>query len=185
MRDSTIFYRSFYEAIKTLNDEQANRVYTAIFELSLNNNLVELDGVENTIFTLIRPQIEANNKKYLNGKQPKKKQNGSKTEAKKKQTKSKTEGNDNDNNKYIIISNKDFQKKVFEFSDKYEKAMLENFISYWTEKNPNGKKHRFEMEKVFDIGRRLATWNKNNQRFNPQSTDDKLVENLIKKGVKL
>lgn len=35
------------------------------------------------------------------------------------------------------------------------------FISYWTEKSPNGKKCRWEMEKVFDIKRRWGTWLRN------------------------
>ena len=35
---------------------------------------------------------------------------------------------------------------------------LRKFFDYWTEKNENGKKMRFEKDKVFDIKRRLATW---------------------------
>lgn len=40
----------------------------------------------------------------------------------------------------------------------YPDEMLRKFFDYWTEKNENGKKMRFEKEKVFDIKRRLATW---------------------------
>ena len=32
------------------------------------------------------------------------------------------------------------------------------FLSYWLEKSPNGKKCRWEMEKVFDVKRRWSTW---------------------------
>lgn len=45
---------------------------------------------------------------------------------------------------------------------KYGEEMCREFYDYWTERNTNGKKMRFEMQKVFDISRRLATWNKNN-----------------------
>jgi hypothetical protein len=97
MRDSAIFYRSFYEAIKELDPMLQSQVYTALFEYALNFNTVELSGIAKTVFTLIKPQLDANNKRYSNGLKPKQKQNGSKTEAKQKQKISKAEANDNDN----------------------------------------------------------------------------------------
>lgn len=85
MRDSLIFYRSFYEAIKELPKETQAEVYTAIFEYSLNFKEVELNGLAKTIFTLIRPQLEANNKRFVNGSKAKTKQD----KAKSKQNRSK------------------------------------------------------------------------------------------------
>jgi hypothetical protein len=35
---------------------------------------------------------------------------------------------------------------------------VNKFIAYWTERNSTGKKERWQMEKVFDIRRRLANW---------------------------
>lgn len=35
---------------------------------------------------------------------------------------------------------------------------LRKFYSYWTEKNSTGKKQRWQMEKTFEVNRRLATW---------------------------
>lgn len=53
----------------------------------------------------------------------------------------------------------DFMFKVAEIGKGvYPDNMLRKFFDYWTEKNENGKKMRFEKEKVFDIKRRLATW---------------------------
>jgi len=68
MRESSIFYRSFYEAIKDLPPENQVEVYTAVFEYALNFKELELSGISKTIFTLIKPQIQANNKKYKTGK---------------------------------------------------------------------------------------------------------------------
>jgi len=103
MRDSSIFYRSFYEAIKDLPPENQAEVYNAIFEYSLNGNEVELTGISKTIFTLIKPQIQANIKRFKNGSKAKQKQSVSKQEVRFKQTGSKTEANnnvnDNENNK--------------------------------------------------------------------------------------
>ena len=42
----------------------------------------------------------------------------------------------------------------------------EEFLDYWTEKSPGGKKERWEMERVFDVKRRWNTWLKNNVKFN-------------------
>lgn len=91
-RDSFIFYRSFYEAISELPKESQADTYNAIMQYALNQEEVELTGIPKAIFSLVKPQLDANYKKYENGKQKK-----SKAEAKQKQTKSKTETNVNDN----------------------------------------------------------------------------------------
>lgn len=67
MRDSLVFYRSFYEAIKYLPDENKLNVVMAILEYALNENEPVLQGVDGAVFSLVKPQIDANNKKYLNG----------------------------------------------------------------------------------------------------------------------
>jgi hypothetical protein len=40
----------------------------------------------------------------------------------------------------------------------YTRDMVTAFYYYWTESNENGKKMRFEMEKTYELPRRLATW---------------------------
>ena len=39
--------------------------------------------------------------------------------------------------------------------------LVSGFTDYWSEKNLSGRKMIFEMQKTFDIQRRLATWCKN------------------------
>lgn len=68
LKNSYIFYRSFYESIQNLPKNKRLDLYDAICELALNDNELELSGVQKTIFTLIKPQIQANNKRYINGK---------------------------------------------------------------------------------------------------------------------
>lgn len=118
MRDSIIFYRSFYEAISQLPLEMQGKVYSAIFEYSLNFNEIILEGLPKAIFTLIKPQLEANNRRYENGsKGGRKKQKETKTEPKRNQKETKIEANDNDNdndndnnnNNSIVISSVDFK----------------------------------------------------------------------------
>ena len=91
-RDSFIFYRSFYEAISELPKENQADSYNAIMRYALDQEEIELTGISKAIFSLVKPQSDANYKKYENGKQKK-----SKTEAKTKQTKSKKVTNVNDN----------------------------------------------------------------------------------------
>lgn len=97
MRDSFIFYRSFYEAISDLEDMQQLEIYQAMANFSLNFEEPILSGVSATIFKLIKPQLEANNKRYINGSKPKQKQEESKIEAKQKQKSINYEANKNDN----------------------------------------------------------------------------------------
>lgn len=112
MRTYFIFYRSFYEAIADLPEANQLELYRAIFELSLNENEPQLSGISKTVFTLIRPQILANNQRFKNGTKAKSKRNGSETEAKTKQTESKTEANKNKN------KNKNENKKENENKNK-------------------------------------------------------------------
>lgn len=67
MRDSVVFYRSFYDAIKDLPDDQLVKSFKAIMEYGLNGKEPDTNGLEKTIYLLTKPQIDANNKRYLNG----------------------------------------------------------------------------------------------------------------------
>lgn len=111
-----IIYRSFYEAIKEIPAINQAEVWDAIFSYGMDFREVELTGLSKTIFTLIKPQLEANIAKYKNGIKPKNKQNISKQEAKHKQIVSKAEGNVNDNvndNEKDVVS---FENLIEEFS---------------------------------------------------------------------
>lgn len=121
-RDSFVTYRSFYEAVKSLDYETIGKVYVAINEYALDHNEVECEGIIKTIFTLIKPQLEASFQKAISGSKGGKvsksqsseeledkeernistleanpKQSGSKTKANSKQTLSKAEANSKQN----------------------------------------------------------------------------------------
>lgn len=178
MRDSMIFYRSFYEAIKELPLETQGEIYNAIFTYGLDFEVTELSGVSKTIWTLIKPQIDANIKRFENGKKPKNKQTESKTEAKNNQDESKTETNNNNNvndnvnvnvNDKVINNIKDrktsFAISLEPYLELYNREMLNNFYMYWTEHGEKDKKMRFEKEKSFDVKLRLLNWSKRSESF--------------------
>ncbi len=96
-----IIYRSFYEAIKDLPEEEGFKAWNAIYAYGLNGEETELTGIAATIFKLIKPQLDANQRKFENGTKggrPKKQD-----ETKKKpnqnldETKMKANGNGNGN----------------------------------------------------------------------------------------
>lgn len=67
-RDSFIFYASFWDAIKELPRDVQGEVLTAVIEYGLYGETTEqLKPVARAIVTLIKPQIDANNKRYENG----------------------------------------------------------------------------------------------------------------------
>ena len=53
---------------------------------------------------------------------------------------------------YIINNN--------EYKRKYGIEMIQEFVDYWTEMLPNGKKQRWQKQKAFDVNRRLIAWAK-------------------------
>lgn len=169
-----IIYRSFYEAIKELPKENQADIWSAVYELGLNGVEVDLQGISKTIFTLIKPQIEANLKRFENGSKPKTKREKSETEAKVKQKVSKVEANNNNNNnnnKNIVIRKQEFAASLEPYLDIYGKQMLNEFYAYWTEHGPTDRKMRFEKEKAFGIERRLINWDKNKNKFGNFSDD--------------
>ena len=68
-RDSFLFYRSFYEAIKGLPKDIQVEIYTAIMEYALYGNLSEeMKPFAKSVFTLIKPVLDTNLQRYENGK---------------------------------------------------------------------------------------------------------------------
>jgi hypothetical protein len=56
--------------------------------------------------------------------------------------------------------------------------MLKEFYEYWTEKNQAGVKMRFEKEKTFEAGKRLARWAANSKFKNSNEKQDKNYDRL-------
>lgn len=83
-----------------------------------------------------------------------------------------TEDENEDENEIVIRSKKEKEERQKEFAEKvklfgggYDSKMLKDFFDYWSESSEGGKKMRFEMEKVFDIGKRLNTWSNRSKNF--------------------
>ena len=106
IRDSFIFYRSFYQSAKKLPKEDKAELFDAICSYALDGELVEMSVVPEAIFTVIKPNLDANRRKWENGCKEKKK--GSKEESESKQEISKPEANQ----KQEISKNEASQKQI-------------------------------------------------------------------------
>ena len=125
-RESFVFYRSFYEGIKELPRDIQGEVLTAIMEYGLNGVTTENQKqITKAMFALIKPQLDANNQRFENGKKggrPKANRNQTETEIKPKQNRNKTKlepnVNVNDNvNDNVNVNDISFLEKKKQKSD--------------------------------------------------------------------
>ena len=86
-RKQFTFYRSFYDAVLDLAEDDRLGVYEAIIAYALDRKKPEdLSGVQKTAFILVKPVLDSSWKKAIAGKA-----GGSKKKAKRKQNESKRE----------------------------------------------------------------------------------------------
>ena len=61
--------------------------------------------------------------------------------------------------KAATLSRKEvFGKSLIPFMEKYPKEMIRGFFDYWSELNKSETKMRFELEKTWEVSKRLSTW---------------------------
>lgn len=124
-RESFIFYKSFYEAIKEVEDKDKIQIYESICKYSLYEEETELTGISKILFTLIKPQLKANTKRFEDGKKggrPKKKTTG----YEKKKTTGYSEKKPNNNVNVNVNDNYNENYNV-NVNDNKLKIALDNF----------------------------------------------------------
>jgi hypothetical protein len=62
----------------------------------------------------------------------------------------------------------------------YGREFLNDFYKYWTEPNKSKTKFRQELEKTWDLERRLETWARNDKNFKPITPDGKPATTFAK-----
>ena len=179
-RSNMLFYRGFYEAIEHLNFEEKGMVYSAIFNYGLNFVEPELPNHLKTIFMLLRPQLDANIKKFKNGvtikmkdEEKKRIKKIAKDDAQRlanindqnlKGTVSKLSHYDVDDNRNLKEVNLLKRKELFIadvklHEDLFVQKVIDGFIDYWSEPNLARSKMKWELQKTWDTKRRLRLWN--------------------------
>ncbi len=73
-----------------------------------------------------------------------------------------------------------FKQDVMSWDSLYDEVILEAFISYWSEPNRSNSKMRFELQPTWNTKMRLATWVKNDDKYNHKTgKTTSSVETLI------
>jgi hypothetical protein len=189
MKDSMVIYRSFYEALNGIPEQNRIEVWAAICELGFNGIEIELNGLSKTIFMLIKPQIEANNRKAMAGKnngylgaehgkkggrprseKPPKKPTKNPQETPKKPSNVNANVNDNvnKNGNFKKWEVKDLIDSIAPYKERYSKELLNAFFNWWSEPLANGKM-RLTSQDAWDTGRRLVTWKNRELDKKPQN----------------
>lgn len=63
-----------------------------------------------------------------------------------------------------------FYNSLVPYVQQYGKQMIREFYDYWSELNKSRTKMRFEMERTWELSRRLATWAANEEKFKKKTT---------------
>jgi hypothetical protein len=153
-------------ATKCLKNEEKAQLFDAICSYALDGEINDLDGAAFGMFQLIKPQLDANRKRFENG--CIKKQKISKTEAKPKQKISKTEANvnvnvnvnENENNNLNNKPNKEihvgFENDFQELWQHYTPVVVSNGTStnrgcrQTALKSYNKARAKFSHQKIMD-----------------------------------
>lgn len=152
-REAMLFYKSFDEAISLLPDDDQLKAYRAIIRYGLYGEDPDIDGVAGAIFLLAKPQIDANNRKYENGKRggrPKKTEN----DAEEKQEK--TEIKPKENLKETEAEPKEKDKEKDKVKDKKNTAQINDiFEKVWSaypEKKGKARVSDKDKRKIAEVG---------------------------------
>ena len=187
MRDSIVFYRSFYEAIKEIPLEEQGVVYNAIYGYALDGIEPELNGIAKAIFLLVKPQIDANTKRYENGKK-----GGRKPKQNQNEIKSKPNVNDNDNvnvndnvNKkeqeekthfaeFVSMTNAEYEKLVSTYGKEFADQCITILDNY---KGSSGKKYKSDY-------RAILNWVIDKAKENKPKETKKAYQNYEQRDIK-
>jgi len=175
-----VAYCDWLESFEELTNEEAGKLAKHLFRYVNDLNPEAPDRMTKMCFIPIRQSLKRDLVKYeeraeraringLKGGRPKTQRTQSViSEPKKPDTvKDTVTVTDTVNDKEIRELT--FRKQVAQHST-YEAVMLDEFADYWTESNPKGKKLKFELQKTFDIARRLKKWSSNNFNTSKDST---------------
>ena len=149
MKESFVFYKSFYESIKEVDDNIQLELFKAICEYSLNDEEIELTPISKALFTLMKPIIDSAKKRYVasveNGKKggrPRKEENLEKPNQNLEETQTKPNQNLNVNDNVNVNDNINIYSPA-----KAEQIPYEEIIDYLNFKTNSNYKHTTQKTK--------------------------------------
>lgn len=74
--------------------------------------------------------------------------------------------------KSIEERQREFYDSLISYLQTYPKEMIRAFYDYWSEANKSRTKMRWEMQKTWELSRRLVTWANNDKNFNKNQNNN-------------
>ena len=196
-KDTFVFRKEWKDAISGLPDEVRLEIYEAIIEYGTTGKSSDLKPMAMLAFNFAKATLDRDVERYEEVKKKRsdagKKHKGNQYTNKMDQNGTNgTNGTDNvgvcgssneDKKKppkggkkdaaaaaaLLEGRKEDFYNTLIPFVAKYGKEMVRAFFDYWSEPNKSNSKMRFELERTWDLARRLGTWASRDNQFNHRS----------------
>ena len=179
-KKSFIIYTDFLAQLQLLSNEEAGIVFKFILQYNQTGEKPHCDNrVVDVLLTGLITQIDRDAQKYeqIREKRSAAGKKGNEIRWKKTSiTSEKNSDSEDASEKTVSLNHHDknrpeqekriekgkmkFIETMAPYANKYDREMLNDFFRYWTELNPSHTKMRFEMQKTWETGKRLATWYK-------------------------
>lgn len=186
-KKSVLLYCDIIHTVKELSNEEAGILFKHYLSYINDLNPTPPDKLTQIVFEPIKQNLKRDLKKW-ESKSLKNSTNAKLRWDANASERIKTDANHADkvtvkdtvtdtvNDKVIVKENIDSRKLKFAstlepFVEIYGKDLLNDFYKYWTEPNKSKTKFRQELEKTWDLERRLGTWAKNDKNFNKGKKD--------------
>lgn len=177
-KKSVVLYCDIIHTVNELTDEEAGKLFKHYLAYINDLDPEPPDKLTQIAFEPIKQNLKRDLVKY-NQFIEKQRENGFKggRPIKPKETqitqaffsKPKKADNDNDNDNDIYYRKLKFSETLKPFLENYGTDFIKEFFDYWTEPNKSNTKFRQELQKTWSLEGRLATWEKNNKKFNKQT----------------
>jgi len=170
MRKAFNFYRSYYDVAKELSDKDRALFLWALLQKQFDGVEPKLTGMSNFAYISQKHNIDAQVLGY---------------EAKTKQKieplqggsvgglvgglgQGEEKGKVKEKEELINSRKLKFADTLKPFVEKYGAKMIRAFYDYWVEPNKSNTKFRQELQKTWDVKRRLEAWSTNESNFKPK-----------------
>lgn len=143
MKDRFTFHKKWALAIEALPSEHDRlMMYHAVIKYCLTGNVMDMSDNQRAIFDC------------LNIRRPR-------NEGRKSGIIASTDD--------IEIRKEAFRRNVSAYIPQYGAEMLEDFYLYWSESD--GRRMRWEMQRIFEMSKRLATWNRKSKNYGKRNNN--------------
>ena len=181
MRKAFKFYRSYFDIARELEDKDRLAFYDALLTRQFEGIELELNGLAKFAYISQKHSIDAQIKGYEDKvKEPIQAPTQGVTQGptveptqqEKEKVKEKVKEKEKENS--IEDRKLKFADTLRPFLEEFGSNMLNDFYSYWTEPTQSKiPKLKYELMKTWDTYKRLKTWKKNDEKFNPKQQTDK------------